>query len=793
MKPGRHDLLSITTRAGSILLGLWAGVCFAPSAEDALWDYRFGRPGLDEGAGAVAWFRGNLYVGGVFSTAGHWWTPGVARWDGTNWWPVGEGLNRREIALPAVSALTVHGDRLYVGGAFDRSGETPLPGLAFWDGERWHPMPGLQAAEVRSLQSREDGLWVAGRLQIIGDTNWYGVARWDGERWETFDSRIDTNGVVGLLAVYEGQLFVSGGFSRIGGQSISYQARWDGEGWKPWPVVTNRSFWAMAVHRGQLFVSGSFTGIAGVAATNLACWDGTQWKPVGGDFDQPPSALISTPQGLFAAGGFTRIGSLNADGVARWDGTQWWPLGQAIWARSEGPVNLCFDENGRLFVVGVFRSVGGRPAGHVAQWTGTQWEPLVVGPSLIPLDGFLQIRCLAAQEDVVVAGGVYSDFTGRAGRAVWQLQTNTWTQLGGDFTGATGVNIASLVPWRGSWVVGGSFTNAAGSIAMNLARWTGSKWEALGGGTDGDVDALATDGTNLFVGGRFTRAGSVAAAGVAQWDGTQWSALGSGVNGTVLALTWAEDRLYAGGTFTNAGGQPVNRVAVWSAGLWQPLGEGVDGDIAPAVEAIAVDGTHVYVGGRFSRAGNISVHNLARWDGNQWHPVGEPPHDGVLASATAVLALTVRDGVLYVGGLFTNAGGRDIAGLARFDGTNWTAVGSGLRGWDSAPSPRVYALLWHEHALWVGGLFPGAGNRAADGLARWIAQPRILWEVPQSTPTGEVQLQVRGVEGLRFSVETSADLVHWSELVQGQGEGPTWEARVPGTGPAQFFRAVLRP
>ena len=83
------------------------------------------------------------------------------------------------------------------------------------------------------------------------------------------------------------------------------------------------------------------------------------------------------------------------------------------------------------------------------------------------------------------------------------------------------------------------------------------------------------------------------------------------------------------------------------------------------------------------------------------------------------------EGQLYAGGFFTNTGGQDIAALARFDGTNWTRLGSGLRRWGIGAAPQVRALAWQDNALWVGGLFPAAGNKAAASILNQTAASHV--------------------------------------------------------------------
>lgn len=650
-------------------------------------------------------------------------------------------------------------------------------------------------ADVRQLLVHEGALLVAGSLRFNDDTNRYAVARWDGATWETFDSRIPSSGIAGCVAASGNEIFISGSFNSLGGNPIPYNARWeDGATWQPLPGLTNQSFWSLAEHDGQLYGSGYFNSIGGTSATNLARWDSTNWWPVGGGFDEPPGRLISTSDGLLAIGSFKQIGNTPVDGVARWDGAQWLPIGLNTWSGNDSPAHACLADDGQLFAVGYFFKVQGQRAGHAARWTGTEWLPLVVSNSLAIADGFLNVFSLAADAESLFVGGVYSEPYGPAGRAVWQPKSNAWMKLGSDFKNDGSPVLWNLTIHDGQLYAGGNFTNAGGMTARNLARWDGTQWNPVGAGTDGEVRAMSSDGTNLFVGGDFANAGTTPAARVARWDGGNWSALGSGMIGAVNALTWSDGALYAGGTFTNAGGMSANRIAVWKNDQWLPLGGGVDGPTGVTVQAIVADGTNVYVGGRFTTAGGAPANNIARWDGVQWHPLGQDSSNGVLASATAVMAMVKQDSALYVGGFFTNAGGQAIRGLAKFDGTNWAQLGTGLRGWEiTTPAPQVRALALQNGALWVGGIFPGAGNKSAVSLARWVEAPQLTLSPPERQTDGKWLITLQGALGLRYQIETSPNLANWQTYVRGEATTDQVTAHATDAVGAHFFRALLDP
>ncbi len=790
-----HLIFGPMNRLPAIFLAMGLVRCAgADNPDDARWDFRFGRPALDGGALAAVWHDGELFVGGAFQGAGANFAPGVARWDGTNWWPVGEGLSATNAIGWTVTSLAVWEHELYAGGNFVRSGDDWLPGLARWNGTNWSALPGIAAARVRRLLVQNGSLFAAGNLQLAGDTNYYGVARWNGNVWETYDSRIGRTEGIGCIAVRGETVYVSGDFNVIADTAIPYNAYWNGATWQLLPGLTNQTFRTLAIHAGGLYGSGSFTHIGGIAANNLARWDGESWWPVGDGFDQAPDRLLSTPSGLYAVGSLKQSGSTTINNVARWNGSAWQSLGADTWPAAENPNELCLADDGRLFAVGYFFSVQGQRAGHAAEWTGTQWKPLVVNNSLALTDGFLSIFSIAADKDSLFVGGVYSEPAGASGRAVWQLKSNVWAKLGGDFTNIGGAPvIASLVVQNGQLFAGGAFTNVNHATIHHLARWDGDQWQPVGNITNGPIGAMVSDGTNLFI-GESPAGFQVNGRTVKRWDGHQWSTLADQVNNGITALAWAEGDLYAGGGFTRIGTLAANRIAVWKNGQWETLGGGMDGAAGVTVQAIVVDGTNVFAGGRFATAGGVAVNNLARWDGAQWHPVGSPPTDGVWAPATAIMALTIRDGNLYVGGFFTGAGGQNIPALARFDGTNWTRLGSGLRGWEVAtPVPRVRTMAWQENALWVGGLFPAAGNKSAVSLARWVAHPAMRLSVPESMENEAWRIRASGVTGLRFVVESSTDLQEWTECTRGQGDTDPWEFQDASSSSPRFYRTVLCP
>jgi hypothetical protein len=204
-----------------------------------------------------------------------------------------------------------------------------------------------------------------------------------------------------------------------------------------------------------------------------------------------------------------------------------------------------------------------------------------------------------------------------------------------------------------------------------------------------------------------------------------------GMSQDVMALKMFDDgtgmALYAGGRFFSAGGITVNSIAKWTGAAWQQVGSGVlPGASIVAALTIYDDGSGpaLYAGGAFSSAGGTTCANIAKWNGTSWSALGT----GAGTSQETVEALAVFDDgtngpELIVGGNFATAGGTAASRIAKWNGSSWSVLGTGMgpnTGFQSAP---VFALAVYDDGtgpeLFAGGDFTTAGGVAAPYIARW--------------------------------------------------------------------------
>lgn len=336
-----------------------------------------------------------------------------------------------------------------------------------------------------------------------------------------------------------------------------------------------------------------------------------------------------------------------------------------------------------------------------------------------------------------------------------------------------------MTVFQGQLYLGGGFRFAGSARANHIVGWDGEAWSILGSGMNHVVHALQPYRDELVATGWFTEAGGAPAHRIATWNGRSWRAFPSAVDDDIRAMTEYRGWLIAGGDLQRAGEASVRHIARWDGARWQPLVDdstGVDG-VNGEVHSLTVFRDELIVSGDFWEAGGIPSRGVARWNGSSWKPLGT----GVNTSNTE--AVCVYEDQLIVGGYFTSAGDMPMNGIASWDGTSWHALGSGVGG---ITVPLVRSLAVFRGDLIAGGIFTTAGDNPANAIARWDGQ---TWHplgsgirfLPWDPPLAEVRTLAvyddRLYAGGLFFVagETRAnDIASW--------DGSTWEALDPGLG-----------
>ena len=285
-----------------------------------------------------------------------------------------------------------------------------------------------------------------------------------------------------------------------------------------------------------------------------------------------------------------------------------------------------------------------------------------------------------------------------------------WSPLG---SGMNGTVYAIESDGAGHLYVGGDFTTAGGVPAINIAMWNGTSWSALGDGLDGIVLSLLYDGSgNLYAGGMFTHSGGLTVNYIAKWNGTSWSRMGNGFNNRVWAMAIDNlGNLYAGGYFMDFGQNEPDYIARWTGSSWVEVGGGMRGEegmFMGYVYDLLIDhnGDLVAVGD-FDYAGNVASQGIARWNGSTWSAFG----DGKGYGANAVVEDPNHN--IYVGGGFFDWPTTTSDMIVRWDGTGWHDLDGGMNG-------DIEAMAFGQDGnLYAVGEFATAGTTNAWRVARW--------------------------------------------------------------------------
>ena len=776
-----------------------------PTFSDANWISMGGVPGVNGAvSAAVVDGSGNVYIGGDFSFVGGVFANHIAKWNGSSWAALGGGIDDE------VSALVASGSDVYAGGGF---------GIAKWDGSIWSALGSGMNDHVNALAVSGSDVYAGGYFTMAGGTAVNYIAKWDGSSWTPMGSGMGRGypyTVVAALAVSGSDVYAAGFFTTAGGNGATNIAKWDGSSWSALgsgidaaPGGNPPYVLGLAVSGSDLYAGGYFTMAGGSAANGIAKWDGSSWSALGsgmvGDVNvngyASVSALAVSGSNLYAGGYFSAADGIATIYIAKWNGSSWTALASGMNGPPADPfyVSALAVSGSDVYAGGNFSAAGGIGEANVAKWDGSTWTALDSGQGMNNA-----VYALAVSGSDLYAGGAFTTAGGTAASYIAKWNGSSWSALGSGIGGIIAGNypfVSALAVSGSDLYAGGFFTTAGGNGASNIAKWDGSSWSALGSGMGAVnsypiVSALAVSGSDLYAGGVFTTAGGNAATNIAKWDGSSWSALGTGISappypyygGRVDALAVSGSYLYAGGYFTTAGGSAANYIAQWDGSSWSALGSGMD----DWVSVLAVSGSDLYAGGVFTMAGGSAANSVAKWDGFSWTALGSGMNADPYGDTPVVQGLAVSGSDLYAGGYFTMAGGSVANYIAKWDGSSWTALGSGMGGGGEFGT-SVPALAVSGSDLYVGGNFSTAGGQVSAGIARaYLLTLPTLSVLRSGVPQGGIMVSWPSVDTASFTLEQAATLAPPATWVTNAAsitdDGDNKSVTLPATNSPQFFR-----
>ncbi|MCK5469017.1 MAG: hypothetical protein KAI99_10915, partial [Cyclobacteriaceae bacterium] len=211
----------------------------------------------------------------------------------------------------------------------------------------------------------------------------------------------------------------------------------------------------------------------------------------------------------------------------------------------------------------------------------------------------------------------------------------------------------------------------------------------------------------------FTEIGGIEANKIACYNGSSWTALGCGLEeGSIYDMVEFKGELYVTGQFEEIGCISAINIARWNceSNTWIAVEGGLTGGDAPFGNALAVYENELYVGGRMTKAGNIDVSNIAKWNGTEWSAIGSIENG-------SVRALEVYKQSLYAGGFFDSVNGINTGSIASYNGASWVALGA-TDGLELKSTGAVKHMAVLKDILYIAGEF-STNNDDVSELIMW--------------------------------------------------------------------------
>ncbi|MDF2695029.1 MAG: hypothetical protein K0S65_3412 [Labilithrix sp.] len=489
------------------------------------------------------------------------------------------------------------------------------------------------------------------------------------------------------------------------------------------------------------------------------------------------SAKIAEDQ-LVITGSFAQAGAALAPHVALWNGKEWKAIGQGL---SESLDRLAATPSGELFGSVVHVTPGsGLETSKLYKWNRTSWTEAAT------FDGRITDIDVDSRGTLHVAGSFTTVSTGTESRAIANIARydgTTWSDLG-----EAPANAAVVRAIDGKIYVGGPIPDVAVQV------YDGTTWTRLPFGNEGaygNVSAVAVQDGELVVAGRFRLDGASPGGSVARWNGSSWGLVGGGVQlslgfgaydiGDIKDVLVDGSKIYVTGLFVLAGDTSVANVAAFDSATstWSAMEGGISGnsggvplDTMPFGYTLTAAGGSIYVGGGFSVGGSRAAVGVARWDGSEWSALDDQKLERIGVNGDFVETIAEgTDGAIYVGGAFSFTG-RDVrtSGIARFANGAWAPLGAGLDG-------RVLAIATDETSVYAGGTFAQSGTVVTPYVARWDGS---AWSAVGEGLDGNVRVLVRGPDGKIYAGGAFATSGRTTLNSVGVWDGSRWSAL--GTG-----------
>lgn len=615
--------------------------------------------------------------------------------------------------VPALALLVLHTCTLFAQHPEDYRWDDKFgaPGIDF-----------VKSTPVKATLIDDSKIYVGGEFTNAGNN----IALWDTQvgKWEQLGTGI--NGIVTVLYKWGDYLVVGGEFTEAGDSKANNIALWNTktELWENIGTGLPGPISSICEYKNQLYVAGDFVVANGKTVNGICHWTGNEWQNLGkGVYGGYVNALIVYKDNLWVGGSFIAADADTAKAkIAVWDGLTWSDAPQiSIGYSWQNSVTGFAIVGEKLFVTGnwywneiILNTTAKKNIPELVYYDGKTWTDPVKTFGIYTSQIVGNLQLISNKDNLIVAYPYLEEVDGISARgiAIWNNATNRWSALGSGIPVMGNNLIETLSCDENSIIVGGRFNEAGGQYVNNIGLYSIStqRWEALSGralnglyGTNSSNNQVSpklfTYNNNIIAMGNFIYGSNTRVNGLAEWKNGIWSALGTGIQGGIInrkvsqlqsiagylsSIVEYKNTFLIGGDFAGIGGVNASCIAEYDKSQCKEFQGGVTGAVSLgsgsantylSVDCFFVDGNDLYIGGTFTEVGGKRVNHIARWDGNQWHELG----GGISINSTYYVPKVqvikkLSDGRIIIGGQFDACGGTTMTGAAIWDGTQWTST-----------------------------------------------------------------------------------------------------------------------
>jgi hypothetical protein len=708
---------------------------------------------------AVADGNGGWFLGGSFTKVGNTVRKNLAHINAqgevTAWNPVTDGV---------VFTMAVYNNQVYVGGMFSSVNGIARNKLASIDKQlasltSWNP-------DIRS------DLYTVTKLHLIGNklyvlhqaTGGYGYLKrfnlttGNMDSWDPQPSGANS-GITRLVATND-RLFVGGRFNTLGGVSVNDLAVFNlvtDELISSWQVAVQfntslKSITNMQVFNNTLYLTGGFNTINGqtrnyLAAINTADGTTTSWNP---NPDAELTSMVVADSSVYVSGSFTNIANTARMYFAK----------LSLQTGQVKPWSFYTNTTGNLQSNGAKLSVifSTHPTLLSTNITSQNYFAAINTNTNQLINWNLNfnaaVNCMEVYNNTLFVGGGFTQLNGttRNRLAAIDLVNGALTSWNPDANNA----VYAIAVTPSAVYVGGDFTTVGGQARTKLAalNFNTGATQALSVSINNTVKNILVDGLYLYLNGTFSSVAATARYGFACIDVTgvltnltasnmskvvkvddKIFALGTGsssngyaaitginntlnnrASGSINTICKSGNKFYVGGGFSvfNTKANPYLAVCNLTTGDYIPWSIQVSSSY---VTSMAILGDNLFVAGSFNSVYSPNGTKSSNFVKINWRTETVSTNWAGSIGGGKVVDIVPYAGKLYVGGLFTNIGGRTIANLAELDTADVVGIAPTATAWNPGANNAVYSLHVIDNTVYVGGSFGIIGGQLRSRLA----------------------------------------------------------------------------